>query len=136
MNHVIYQDKGLLLFGPSLSSGAVVLTVATSESPTAPIATPGSSDHVIDRCDRDIVNTVSIRVKDAAGYTTQVFTSGVSGQWPRLPSVSPTYSEKSFAVPLAAQAEEVVTIVICLVDPASGAETRRSQVVVIKHVPA
>jgi hypothetical protein len=136
MSHIVYEDKSLVVFWPTIASGAVVMTVSTTDSSTAPMQTPGCCDHVSDECDRDVVNTVILRVKDPTGYTTKVFSSGASGQWPRYPSGSPTYCETSISVPVQENSEVAVALLICVVDPASGAETRRSQVVVIKHVPA
>lgn len=136
MSHIVYEDKSLIVFWPTISSGAVAMTVSTTDSSTASMQTPGCCDHVVDQCDRDDVNTVILRVKDPTGYTTKVFSSGASGQWTRYPSGSPAYSESSIAVPVSEHSEVALALLICVVDPASGAETRRSQVVVIKHVPA
>ena len=135
MSDAEYTDKNMLVFFPEVSGGTVTLKVSYGEATTQ--TTVGCCDLVTDFCDHDEVSAVKLRVKDdPGGRTSRVYSSGVSGQWARLPTSGPaTYSQTTISVPVTEGAQTVLGLVIYLDDP-SGPTLRRTQVVIIRHEPA
>lgn len=137
MADVDYEEEATIVFTSEVVGG--VMTLKVSSDPAVPGVTIGCGDLVTDICDRDNVSAVKLRVKDdPGGRTSRVYSSGVAGQWARLPTSGPTtHSQTTISVPVAEGAQTVLGLVIYLDDPNNGGPAlRRTQVVIIRHEPA